>query len=273
MLFKLDPTPYALEVQALEAQLLQLRVQLLTARANQRGLGQRLNAATGKQDAIDSKLALTRKRLQQQQELASSGAGNRFDYEQAQADAASPEAELASATASASEVREKLAARTPEGEQDEVANVKAQIGAGGTLLAPIYQGGALKTQVEIRTLEQKEAVAQYARLALRALGDVEMALAASQSLAGREGMLRQIMTEQQRALELSQTRYRIGSDDRRSVQLQQLNVNSARLALLRVQSEQLAQRTNLHLALGGRFETPPAGATPAATEPAPLGSR
>jgi outer membrane protein TolC len=46
-------------------------------------------------------------------------------------------------------------------------------GAGGKLIAPIYQGGALKTQVEIRTLEQKEAVAQYARLALRALGDVE----------------------------------------------------------------------------------------------------
>jgi len=127
VLFKLDATPYALEVQALEAQLLQLQVQLLTARANQRSLGQSLNAATGKRDAIDSKLALTRKRLQQQQELSAAGAGNRFDYEQAQADAASLEAELASANASASEVREKLSAKTPEGEQDEIANVKAQI--------------------------------------------------------------------------------------------------------------------------------------------------
>jgi multidrug resistance efflux pump len=127
VLFKLDPTPYALEVQALEAQILQLRVQLVTAKANQRGLGQRLNAATGKQDAIDSRLALTRKRLLQQKELAGSGAGNRFDYEQAQTDVASLEAELASATASASEVREKLGAKTPEGEQDEVANVLAQM--------------------------------------------------------------------------------------------------------------------------------------------------
>ena len=41
------------------------------------------------------------------------------------------------------------------------------------------------------------------------------------------------------------------------MQQQQLNVNSARLALLRVQSEQLAQRANLHLALGGSFEPPP----------------
>jgi multidrug efflux system outer membrane protein len=41
-------------------------------------------------------------------------------------------------------------------------------GIGARLIAPLYQGGALKTQVTIRTLEQKEAVAQYARQALRA---------------------------------------------------------------------------------------------------------
>jgi outer membrane protein, multidrug efflux system len=129
-------------------------------------------------------------------------------------------------------------------------------GLGGTLLAPIYQGGALKTQVRIRTLEQKEAVAQYARLALGALADVENALAAGQALAGREVILRRVMADQERALELAHTRYRIGRDDRRAVQRQELNLNSARLALLRVQSEQLAQRTNLHLALGGSFEAP-----------------
>jgi outer membrane protein TolC len=39
-------------------------------------------------------------------------------------------------------------------------------GVGAKLIAPIYQGGALKTQVTIRTLEQQEAVAEYARLAL-----------------------------------------------------------------------------------------------------------
>ena len=61
----------------------------------------------------------------------------------------------------------------------------------------------------------------------------------------------------QRALELSQTSYRVGKSDLRAVQQQQLSVHAARLALLRVQSEQLAQRVNLHLALGGSFETRP----------------
>src|SRR5213075_2842052 len=127
-------------------------------------------------------------------------------------------------------------------------------GAGAKLIAPIYQGGALKTQVEIRTLEQKEAIAQYARLALRALGDVENALAAGNTLAERDQLLQRTVAVNQRALALAQTSYRVGTIDLRAVQQQQLSVYSARLTLLRVQSEQLAQRANLHLALGGSFE-------------------
>ena len=130
-------------------------------------------------------------------------------------------------------------------------------GAGAKLIAPIYQGGALKTQVKIRTLEQKEAVANYARLALRALGDVENALAAGNTLAERVQLLQRTVTDNQRALALAETSYRIGRGDLRAVQQQQLSVYSTRLTLLRVQSEQLAQRANLHLALGGSFETRP----------------
>lgn len=144
-------------------------------------------------------------------------------------------------------------------------------GAGATLIAPIYRGGELKTQVEIRTLEQKEAVAQYARLALRALGDVENALAAGQTLTERERALNRVLADNERALALAQTSYRVGSADLRAVNQQQLNVDAARLALLRVQSEQLSQRVNLHLALGGGWvkadnPTEAAAATGAAGE-------
>jgi outer membrane protein, multidrug efflux system len=135
-------------------------------------------------------------------------------------------------------------------------------GAGAKILAPIYEGGALKTQVRIRTLEQKEAVAQYASMVLRALGDVENALAAGTSLAERDAVLRQAVTDSERALELAQTSYRIGRGDLRTVQQQQLNVYTARLALLRVESEQLSQRVNLHLALGGSFEEQPVAPAP-----------
>ena len=131
-------------------------------------------------------------------------------------------------------------------------------GGNGQFVAPLYTGGALKAQVEIRTAEQKQAVAEYARMALRAFNDVENALSVTHALQEREQILQTALKQQQRALELGETSYRVGQIDLRSVQQNQLNLHAARLALLRVQSEQLSQRVNLHLVLGGSFETPEA---------------
>jgi outer membrane protein, multidrug efflux system len=90
---------------------------------------------------------------------------------------------------------------------------------------------------------------------LRAIGDVENALAAEKSLAERAQLLQRIVADNQRALDLAQASYRVGKTDLRSVQQQQLNLFAARLTQLRVQSGQLSQRVNLHLALGGSFES------------------
>jgi multidrug resistance efflux pump len=135
VLFKVDPTPYEIAVKNYEAQIAQLKVQLLTAEASSRNLQESLKSATGQKDAIDSKLKLSRLRLQQFRELAETGAGNRFDYEQAQADVANLEGQLASTVAAETQAKEKLAAKTPEGEQDEIANVKAQIARAEAQLA------------------------------------------------------------------------------------------------------------------------------------------
>jgi outer membrane protein TolC len=140
-------------------------------------------------------------------------------------------------------------------------------GVGGRINAPIYQGGALEAQAELRTLEQKEAIAQYARSALRALGDVENTLGADLTLAQREPVLRAVLKDNERALALAQTSYRVGRVDQRTVLQQQISVQTARQALLRVQSEQLSQRVNLHLVMGGSFETPPVPPTAAADPP------
>jgi NodT family efflux transporter outer membrane factor (OMF) lipoprotein len=128
-------------------------------------------------------------------------------------------------------------------------------GLGLSLLAPIFTGGALQTQVEIRTAEQKIAVAEYGRVGARAFGEVENALSSEFTLDARAGVLRAAVAENERALELANVRYRVGSGDLRAVQQQQLALYAARTALLRVQGEQLAQRVNLYLALGGGWST------------------
>ena len=53
-----------------------------------------------------------------------------------------------------------------------------------------------------------------------------------------------------------QIQYRVGSVDLRAVEQNQLALYSARIGLLRVQTERLAQRVNLYLALGGGFDLP-----------------
>ena len=137
---------------------------------------------------------------------------------------------------------------------------------GANLLAPLFRGGALKTQVEIRTAEQKQAIAEYAVVGLRAFGEVEAALAAE---IRARAIVRQILAEavsnNQQALTMVQTQFKIGSTDLRFVEQRQLSLASTRSALIRMQAEQRIQRINLHLALGGSFEMPP----PPATAPPP----
>jgi len=127
--------------------------------------------------------------------------------------------------------------------------------AGASLLAPLFLGGQLQAQIDARTADQKVALAEYGRVGARAFGEVESALSAGFALEEREAILREAAADNARALELANVRYRVGSGDLRAVQSQTLALSAARAALLRVQAERLVQRVNLHLALGGGFET------------------
>lgn len=128
---------------------------------------------------------------------------------------------------------------------------------GANLLMPVFRGGALKTQVEIRTAEQKQAVAEYASIGLRAFGEVESALSAENAAREREQILTQALADNQRAFDVVQTQFKVGSTDLRYVNQRQLALDATRAALVRVQAEQRVQRVNLHLALGGSFEVRP----------------
>jgi multidrug efflux system outer membrane protein len=132
--------------------------------------------------------------------------------------------------------------------------------AGASLLLPVFNAGALQSEVRIRTAEQKQAVAEYGRIGARAFGEVEDALSAEFAAARREKLLGRAAAENENALKLSQVRYDVGSGDLRGVRQQQLAAYGSQAALVRVQAERLVQRVNLYLALGGGFEAAPATA-------------
>ena len=127
VLFRIDPTPYEIAVKNAEAELARLKVQLITAGATSSNLGEQLRSARAQREAIDARLELARQRVEQWKELAESGAGNRFDYEQALTDVQNLEGQRSAALAAEAQAREKLAAKTPDGKQDETANVEAQV--------------------------------------------------------------------------------------------------------------------------------------------------
>jgi outer membrane protein TolC len=138
---------------------------------------------------------------------------------------------------------------------------------GANLSAPLFNGWALAAQVQVRTAEQKQAVAEYGRVALKAFSEVESALASTFAADEREQLLAAVVASNARAVELAKTRLRVGSGDMRSVLQQDVALSAARAALVRVQAERLVQRINLNLAVGGGF-VPGAAPSAAADESA-----
>lgn len=119
VLFKIDPTPFALQVKALEAQLVNAQ-----GSANKRT--QDLVAARSKSDAVRAQIALAKKRITENRELVAHGAGDRFALEQAEMSLKSLEADLAGARAQEAQVRALLGA-TVDDDQAEVAQIRAQL--------------------------------------------------------------------------------------------------------------------------------------------------
>jgi multidrug efflux system outer membrane protein len=122
-------------------------------------------------------------------------------------------------------------------------------------VAPLYTGGAIEAQLDGATASQQAAIAAYGAAALNAFEEVETALTNEQLLAEREQFLRRVVNNDFEAYKIETIRYEEGATDLLSVSLIQSRWVAGRIALLRIQNERLAQRINLHLALGGSFET------------------
>ncbi len=128
---------------------------------------------------------------------------------------------------------------------------------GANLLVPLFHGGQLKAQVKIQTAGQRAAVAAYGGTVLAALLEVENALGAERMLRQRDTVLAAMVSNDARAVEVSQTRFRVGQEDLLPGLLQRQRLYNAETALIRVRTERVIQRINLHLAVGGGFVVPP----------------
>ena len=147
VLFRLDPTPYQLQVNALEAQLAntqgtsrELEEQLTGAVAQVSAAKSAIDAASGRTAQAAAQVELAQKRVAQNRELVAKGAGSRFDLEQAETNlrdaqgaldaARSTEAQARSAEGQAlaaeRQIRQRMGAKA-NGEWAQIAQVRAQL--------------------------------------------------------------------------------------------------------------------------------------------------
>ena len=144
-------------------------------------------------------------------------------------------------------------------ELQELINDPVQIAwnVAASLTAPIYRGGALRAQARQALATNDAAVANFSSIALRAFREVESALATERSLAAQERFLQ---TELQQANLAETNAYRDfseGTVDILSVLEAQRRAFNARNAMISLRNGRIQNRIDLHLALGGDFDTPP----------------
>ena len=119
ILFRIDPTPFALQVRTLEAQ-------LESAKSAVNQLQAELTARRSQTAAAISRLALARQRVIENRQLVSADAGDRFALEQAQTDLKVAQADVDAAHAAEAQTQAQLNG-TVGGVPHQIAQVAAQL--------------------------------------------------------------------------------------------------------------------------------------------------
>ncbi len=122
---------------------------------------------------------------------------------------------------------------------------------GGSILAPIFQGGRLTAQADAAAAQRDQAAFAYRRTALNAFREVEDALAAVKLIDAQIAFARSQRDALAEGLRLATNRYREGY----SPYLEQLDAQrgllGAELSLIQLRADALAARIQLFQAMGG----------------------
>lgn len=138
---------------------------------------------------------------------------------------------------------------------------------GGSILAPIFEGGRLTAQADAAGAQRDQAAFAYRRTALTAFREVEDALAAVQHIDRQIGFAQSQRDALAEGLRLATNRYREGY----SPYLEQLDAQrgllGAELSLIQLRADALSARIQLFQAMGGGWS--PCGPSDASCYPAP----
>jgi multidrug efflux system outer membrane protein len=125
---------------------------------------------------------------------------------------------------------------------------------GGGITQPIFQGGAIRGEIQVAEAEDKENLALLKKTVLAAFGEVEQALVAENFLTQRETASQQAAQVAKEAAERAAEEYAAGTGDVLTLidaTRSKIDSQSRHAAIRRLRLE---NRIDLHLALGGDFK-------------------
>ena len=122
---------------------------------------------------------------------------------------------------------------------------------GGSLLAPLFHGGALRANLDIATALRDQAAFAYRGVVLSAFGDVETALSATTNLAAQNQRVLARLAILRRSLTLASERYTEGYSSFLDQLDAQRNLYTSELNAITTREAQLANAVTLATALGG----------------------
>ncbi len=124
----------------------------------------------------------------------------------------------------------------------------------GRAAQPIFTGGQLNSQLDARSAEEQEALANLQQTVLNGFGEVETALAAEQYLAAREKAIGEALELARDGAESAERDFSLGTGDVLTLlasQNRRIDLATQQITLRRLR---LDNRVNLHLALGGDYK-------------------
>lgn len=121
----------------------------------------------------------------------------------------------------------------------------------GNLVAPLFEGGRLRNQVELRQAGVQQHQLEFVQRALMAYAEVEGALLTEQELRAQYHALQQVWRRTQKDEQRAARRFQQGVGTLSAWIQARLEEQQKRLDLLQVQRALLLNRIDLYLALGG----------------------
>ena len=123
------------------------------------------------------------------------------------------------------------------------------------LTQPLFQAGRLRVNVRLQRANLKAAEESFRSTVLKAMGEVENALDAEQQLAAMDEALGVAYEQSQAAAQIAKERYSRGLENIITLLEARRRSISAESQWWAARRRRLENRVNLHLALGGGFET------------------